>query len=417
MSRANGIFQRELGISFTLVPGFDQMIYTNMFKDPYHSNDPTEQTLAEAQAAFDKTIGSTNYDVGILLTRGLYGLAYINSVGDPARKGASCIGLPAPAGDAFHVNLVTHELAHQFGAKHTFNSPTGFCAERRDGYTAYEPGTGSTIMSYSSLPCAGDNFQPRHDAYFHAGNIRQILEFVNGSGAQFAQTTPRKNNAPTIHAGPAYTIPARTPFALTATATDPDGDTIYYNWEQLDLGPARILAAPDDGQGPLFRSLPPSMNPTRTFPRLEHLLAGQQTPEEQLPTKPRTLHFRALARDSGDNGAIDWSDTELHIIDTGAPFRITSHNTTQTLSGRTTLTWDIAGTATAPINATHIRITLSTNGGHCFPITLTNSTPNTGTAHLTLPKINSSDVRLKIEPTNNVFFDVNDASLTIGSRE
>ena len=415
MSRASGIFHRELGISFQLVPGFQKMIYTNSFTDPYSSNDPSEQLLNETQAAFDKTIGTANYDVGILLTRGLYGLAYFSSVCDPARKGSSCIGLPRPAGDAFHVNLVTHELGHQFGAKHTFNSPTGFCAERRDGYTAYEPGTGSTIMSYASLPCTGDSFQPRHDAYFHAGNVKQILDFVNSGAASCAQTTPRTNSAPSIYAGPGYTIPSGTPFALTATGNDPEGDTIFYNWEQLDLGPARTLAAPDDGEGPLFRSMPPSTNATRVFPRLELVLAGTDSPEERLPTKRRTMHFRALARDSRDNGAINWSDTELQVVDTGAPFKITSHNSEQSLSGRTTITWDVAGTANSPINAKYVRLSLSTNGGHCFPIVLTNSTPNDGSAEIAVPKVQASEVRIKIEPTNNVFFDINDAPLSLSS--
>ena len=414
LSRASGIFHRELGISFQLVPGFEKMIYTNSFTDPYSSNDPSEQLLNEAQAAFDKTIGTANYDVGILLTRGLYGLAYFSSVCDPARKGSSCIGLPKPSGDAFHVNLVTHELGHQFGAKHTFNSPTGFCAERRDGYTAYEPGAGSTIMSYSSLPCAGDSFQPRHDAYFHAGNVKQILDFVNSGAASCAQTTPRTNSAPSISAGPAYAIPTGTPFALTATGNDPERDIIFYSWEQLDLGPARTLAAPDDGEGPLFRSMPPSTNATRLFPRLELVLAGKDSPEERLPAKPRTMHFRALARDSRDNGAINWSDTELQVVDTGAAFKITSHNSSQSLSGRTTVTWDVAGTTKAPINSTHVRLILSTNGGVCFPIVLTNSTPNDGSAEIIIPKIQASDVRIKIEPTNNIFFDINDAPLSLG---
>jgi len=413
MSRASGIFHRELGISFRLVDQFERMIFTNPATDPYTSNEPSEQLLHQSQHAFDDIIGSANYDVGILLIRGPYGLAYFSSVCDPARKGSSCIGLPEPAGDAFHVNLVTHELGHQFGAKHTFNSPNGLCAERRDGWTSFEPGTGSTIMSYSSLPCTGDSFQPRHDAYFHSETIKQILDFVNSGLAHCAQSTPRQNRPPSVNAGPEYTIPTGTPFILTATGSDPDGDTIFFNWEQRDLGPARALSAPDDGQGPLFRSVPPSIDATRMFPRLELVLAGTDAPEERLPSKPRTMRFRALARDSRDNGAINWSDTQLQVIDTGAPFKITSHNNAQTLSNRTTLTWNVAGTAGAPINTSHVRITLSTNGGECFSIVLTNSTPNDGSAEVALPEIETTEARIKIEPLNNIFFDINDAPLSI----
>jgi hypothetical protein len=127
------------------------------------------------------------------------------------------------------------------------------------------------------------------------------------------------------------------------------------------------------------------------------------------------MHFRVLARDSHDDGAINWADTQLQVIDTGTPFKITSHNSTQSLTGRTTLTWNVAGTTNAPISATHVRITLSTNGGHCFSVVLTNSTPNDGSAEIAIPEIEASDVRIKLEPANNVFFDINDAPLSIST--
>ena len=36
-----------------------------------------------------------------------------------------------------------------------------------------------------------------------------------------------------------YTIPVRTPFALTGRRTDSDGDTLTYMWEQNDRGGGR----------------------------------------------------------------------------------------------------------------------------------------------------------------------------------
>jgi hypothetical protein len=413
LSRASGIFERELGISFQLVEGFDRMIFTDPATDPYSSNEPSQQLLDQAQAAFDSIIGSANYDVGILLTRGLYGLAYFHSVCDPARKGASCVGLPEPAGDAFHVNLVTHELGHQFGAKHTFNSPDGPCAERRDGFTSFEPGTGSTLMSYASLPCGDDSFQPRNDTYFHSESIKQILDFVNSGAASCGQTSPRDNTPPSINAGPEYTIPARTPFALTATGSDPENDTVLYCWEQRDLGPARDLDSPDDGLGPLFRSFAPTTNSTRMFPRLEKILEGTDSREERLPTVARTMRFRVTARDSHNDGVVNWSDTQLQVIDTGAAFKITTHNSPQNLTNTIRLEWNIAGTTNSRISATNVQILLSTNCGQTFDITLAADTPNDGNEQLTLPSITSTNARVKIKPTNNIFFDINDAPLTI----
>lgn len=413
MSRANGIFTRELGISFRLVDGFETMVFTNQFKDPYSGNDPSETLLMEAQAAFDKYIGTENYDLGILLTRGQYGLAYFSSVGDPARKGMSCIGLPKPAGEAFHVNLVTHELAHQFGAKHTFNSPTGFCAERRDGFTAFEPGTGSTLMSYASLPCKGDSFQPNHDPYFHSQSLKQMLDFVNSGQVTCGQVTPRQNRAPIVSAGPSYKIPAGTPFALTATGSDPENDAIYYCWEQRDLGPARTLGGTDDGTGPLFRSFPPTTSRTRVFPRMERIISGMDKPEERLPTVARKMRFRVTARDSGENGAVSWADTEIEVVNTGGPFRVTSHAEPVQL-GRTTLVqWDVAGTTNGPINATHVSITLSTNGGKSFSVVLAESTPNDGSQEVRIPPVTGRSARIAVQAVNNIFFDVNDAALSL----
>jgi hypothetical protein len=54
------------------------------------------------------------------------------------------------------------------------------------------------------------------------------------------------NSVPLVTAPAGYTIPVRTPFALTGNATDADGDTVTYMWEQNDRGataPARPCSA------------------------------------------------------------------------------------------------------------------------------------------------------------------------------
>ena len=413
LSRADGIFFYELGISFQLVPGFERMVFTDKNSDPYSSNEPTEDLLKEAQAAFDTMIGTENYDLGIVLTRGTYGLAYIRSVCDPARKGSSCIGLPNPAGDAFHVNLVTHELAHQFGANHTFNSPTGLCAERRNDWAAFEPGAGSTIMSYSSLPCGGDSFQSWHDPYFHFESLKEIRAFL--ATIDCGRGVPGDNSPPIISAGPEYIIPIGTPFTLTATGFDPDGDGMTFCWEERDLGPAQPLGAPDNGLSPLFRSFPPTDSPSRTFPSLENILAGRDAPEERLPQINRIMRFRVTARDSHNHGAFSFADTQLVVTNIAGPFRILSHTAPETLRDATRIQWSTGGTEQPPISATHVRIILSTNGGFTFPIVLAESTPNDGSEQVTLPAVDSENARLKVEPTNNIFFDINDAPLRLSS--
>ena len=94
----------------------------------------------------------------------------------------------------------------------------------------------------------------------------------------------------TVPAG-GFTIPAQTPFALTGSGTDANGDSLTYNWEEFDLGPA--------GAGRrrqrLRRSSAPGTrrtSPTRTFPRLTDLLASTVAHRrESCPTSTRTLQL------------------------------------------------------------------------------------------------------------------------------
>ena len=67
--------------------------------------------------------------------------------------------------------------------------------------------------------------------------------------------TPTGNHAPEVTTTPAYTIPLRTPFALTGSATDADNDALTYMWEQNDIGGATgtALVSNTKKDGPLFR--------------------------------------------------------------------------------------------------------------------------------------------------------------------
>ena len=69
-------------------------------------------------------------------------------------------------------------------------------------------------------------------------------------------TAQTGNRAPVVTVpAPAHTIPARTPFALTGGATDADGDTVSYLWEQNDRGGSTGTALVNNTKtnGPLFR--------------------------------------------------------------------------------------------------------------------------------------------------------------------
>ena len=415
MGRVSKIFEREVGVRFELVPEVENLVFENPETDPFSTNEPSLELMREAQETFDTMVGTENYDIGIVLTTGVYGLNQLATVCNPDYKGASSFGLPEPDGSDFHVNMIVHELAHQFGAEHTFNSVSGICSDRRREWRAFEPGSGSTLMSYAGLPCGSDGFQATNDNYFHSESLKQIIDFLNSPAAGCAEIVQTGNHPPNVHAGPEYTIPMQTPFALTASASDPEGDGILYQWEQRDRGPARAWDAPDDGMGPLFRSYAPTASPTRVFPALEFLLRNEQAPGEILPSTTRVMRFRVTARDDREQGAFSWSDTQIWVTDKAGPFRVSSHAAPEVLGERTEVRWNVGGTTAAPVSASEVRISLSLDGGETFPIILAETTANDGVEEVTLPDVESTRVRIKVEAVGNIFFAVNDAELTLNS--
>ena len=73
----------------------------------------------------------------------------------------------------------------------------------------------------------------------------------------------------------------------------------------------------------------------------------------------------------------------------------------------------MAGTDAPPISTREVRISLSTDGGATYPYVLAASTPNDGSATVTLPNAATTRARIKVEAVGNVFFDVSDADVTI----
>src|SRR6185369_17457553 len=85
------------------------------------------------------------------------------------------------------------------------------------------------------------------------------------------------NVAPVIGPVSNYTIPISTPFALTASATDANGDPLTYCWEQNDnstTSGSGSVASPTKTTGPNWLSFSPTASGTRLFPKLSTILAG-----------------------------------------------------------------------------------------------------------------------------------------------
>lgn len=414
INRVNQIYNRDLSVQLQLVANNDLIVYTNGTTDPY-SNNNGGAMLSENIANLSSVIGNNDYDVGHVFSTNGGGVAFLGVICNNDFKGGGVTGTSNPINDPFYIDFVAHELGHQFAGNHIFNGNSGNCSGfSRNGNTAYEPGSGSTIQGYAGI-CGSDNLQSNTDPMFSSQSIDEMVyHTVSGSGASCGTTTANGNTAPNnVNAGADYTIPAHTPFEMTGSATDIDGDTLTYSWEQFDLGPAQGVNEGDNGSSPLFRAFLPSTSPTRTFPRLTDLLNNTIIIGETLPTTTRTLTMRLTVRDQ--NGGVDKDTAILSVEDTGVGFEVTSQNSTTTLQSDSAvdITWNVAGTTGAPINCPSVDVLMSTDGGLTFPTTLSSGVANDGAQSVILPSITATEVRFKVKCSNNIYFDINNANITI----
>jgi hypothetical protein len=418
MNRVTGIYERDVAIRFELVADNEQIIFSGT--DPYTdlADGIDSFDLDQNQFVIDGEIGSANYDIGHLLHDGGGGLAGLGVVCNNLWKARGATGLPTPEGDPFDVDYVAHEIGHQFNAHHTFNSNAGICADQRNSATAFEPGSGSTIMAYAGV-CPGQNLQSNSDAYFHGASIVEIHTFVtSGGGADCGTPADTGNTPPEVNAGAVFTIPVSTPFVLTGSATDTEQVSLTYGWEQVD---SESFGLPPDfslGNSPIFRSFTPVTGSARIFPQIDDLVNNTTTIGEMLPTYDRTLHFRLTVRDGVGGTAYD--ETAVAVTASAGPFRVTAPNTSVTwlAGGSETITWDVANTDGTPVNCTAVDILLSIDRGYTYPYTLRSNIPNDGTETIIVPALDTSSARVQVRCADNIFFDISDVDFTIeGSTE
>lgn len=420
MNRVNGIYERDLSVTMTLVANNSSLVYTDADTDPF-SNDDTNALISQSQTEINSTIGSGNYDIGHTFSTGAGGLAGLGVTCNNSNKARGVTGVTQPVGDSFDIDYVAHELGHQFGAPHTFNGSVGSCAGgNRSAANAYEPGSGSTIMAYAGI-CGSDNIQVGSDAYFHRNSIFRMWSHISGTGTCPINSTSTGNTEPVANAGSDYIIPQGTPYKLDgSSSTDVDGTTsLTYTWEQYDLGAAGVPTE-TTASGPLVRSYEGTTDPVRYIPRLIDVVAngGVSTTWEKLATVNRDINFTLTVRDNDASGGQTDSDGMIATVTTSAgPFTVTSQNTSGIswdVGSTQTVTWNVAGTTANGVNEANVNILLSTDGGLNFDTVLASNTPNDGSQNITVPNVASSNCRIMVEAANGIFFNVNSNSIAIG---
>ncbi len=405
IARVSQIYERELSIRLRLVPNNSSIIFLNASTDPFDGNDDAGVLIDESQEVIDDKIGNANYDIGHTFSTGAGGLAGLGVVCRTGQKASGVTGSSNPIGDPFDVDYVAHEIGHQFGGNHTFNGTGGSCSgDNRNGGTAYEPGSGSTIQAYAGI-CDPNNLQPNSDDYFHTVSLDEMIAYSTTGAGNGVTAVSNGNTPPTVDGGDDFTIPKSTPFKLTARGFDADGDPLTYCWEQFDLSSdAAALNAMDNGKIPLFRSLRPSSNASRTFPQLAVLLSGSASTAEKLPTKARSMKLRVTVRDNRmGGGGIGGDEVLLTVHAAAGPFKVSAPAAGATVSGLTEVKWDVAKTNLAPINTQFVNIALSLDDGNTFTPVASN-TLNDGQEWIALPNSASTAARIQVTAVDNVYF-------------
>ena len=438
LNRVDGVYEREFSITMNLVANEDTLIFnapsggingTDIFAS---INNDAVSCIAANQGLCDERIGNANYDIGHVFTTGAGGYSQIGVVCSPGLKAQSVTGQPQPWGDGFDIDYAAHEMGHEYGAEHPFNDAlNGSCS----WYTivpgsAYEPGSGSTIMAYAGV-CSPDDLQPHSDPYFHAQSLAEIQSYtMAGYGNTCAVTTPTNNKPVSLPAFTAtYSIPYLTPFELTApAATDSVANaSVTYCWEQWNLGDTGKTLVNTHYSGPIFRSYNPVASPVRVFPKISMVLADslsnagiEGNQGEKAPDVARYLTFKLSVRDVYlGNGSFLIPDDSIHldVINTGNGFTVSSQNNAdgEYLGNQDIkVNWNVAGSNTSPINADSVDIFQSADGGYTWPYKL-GTYPNNGSATVILPDPDTiiHHSRLKVKGTGNVFFNVNKNDFTV----
>lgn len=436
ITRVNAVFEKDFAVHLNLL-SYPALIYPDPATDPYDAvtsaSSPPATWNTSLRDVLANNVGQANYDIGHLFgasggggNAGCIGCVCMSPVGtgydsvvgygkgsgitSPATGSTLPSAANPPSGDNFDIDYVAHEIGHQLGANHTF-------AHTMQGSPVQmEPGSGSTIMGYAGITGTTTDVQPHSDPYFFKGSIDQVQANLITKTCDVETST--NNFPPVIDDLPTYNIPKGTAFVLTASATDPENNPMTYTWEEVDNTNV-VINKTNLGTtttGATFRSVSPTSNPTRYFPKLESVLNGyldnSNNTWEAVSQVARTTNFAVTVRDNSPFADQQQTSTKTQqiIVGNNGPFKINSQFANS--AAPSPITWDVVNTNAAPYNVANVKIDYTTNNGASWTVLLA-STPNDGSENVSLPSsLNGQTIKVRVSAIGNVFYAVKSVSVT-----
>ena len=401
----NTITVRDLGIKFELVLSNDKLIEFDTANDKLtHGNKMA--LLSEAKKAIDSKIGINSYDLGHVYDASSFGGVANLSVLCSSSKANGVTGSSSPEIGDYFPAVVAHEIGHQLGAIHTFNSNVGVLTNR------VETGAGITIMGYGGM-----------ELFYHAKSIKEMNSHISGTSCAVIRSN--SNTAPTYLTSPlstVYTIPAGTPFVLgdKFAFKDNQNDILSYNWDQMDAVATSNPPLPTSNVGPAFITYYPKEDLVRYFPKLETVLSGSTASTwEVIPQVSREMNFTLNVRESNLIAPILVQENfKVTTLNNGSgPFIVTSQGVSGTKykqGDEVMINWNESSSKASAINTENVKISLSYDGGLTFTYVLKETTPNDGSEKVILPILaNTTSARIKVEPVGNIYYAISKVNFEI----
>ncbi|MFN5089803.1 MAG: reprolysin-like metallopeptidase, partial [Bacteroidota bacterium] len=359
----------------------------------------------------DRIIGDVNYDIGHVLG-GLQtvSIGKIGSVCQNGEKGRGVSTALVPDGIYFTFDYFSHELAHQLGGNHTFNSV--ICNAQRNPLTAWEPGSGKSILGYPGL-CKSDDLGLHVLPRFHSGSVEEISNLLTSKAYQFCGVkVPRSNRKVSPLDIENTYLPRNTPFLLHPLALD---STSWFSYESSDLGEPMSLNS-ISGNSPNIKMTELKSNTFRSFPGMDSLVKLVKEPGVILADYERAMSLRLVRRFESN---LVWQPFNLSVKANMGPFTLVKpkEDVIYLADEPIQVEWMPANTFLPPLLADKVDIFLVDLANPDSLIFLKRNVPNLGKYSLFINEnIKNATYKLGVKGTNKLFFNISPGKMVVQNK-